>query len=149
MKETAKKVTRFAVIGLPKRLIGWDQIKANKRLIADLWRSARTPVDTTAHAAQVLERFAQLRPIERQQLVAGHARVSRFWWGCAAACLAGALYMVANQAPAMVAVHWLAFAVLTGTFGLKRVYRAWQVETGTLFQPGAFRHFFQNERWFR
>lgn len=149
MKETAKKVAKFSLIGLPKRLIGWDQIKANNRLIADLWRSARTPVDTTVHAAQVQERFARLRPAERQQLAAGHVRVSRFWWGCAAVCLAGALYMIANQTPAMVAVNWLAFAVLAGTFGLKRAYRAWQVETGTLFQPVAFKHFFHNERWFR
>ncbi|AOL20345.1 MULTISPECIES: hypothetical protein [Xanthomonas] len=149
MKSIAKKAAKFTFIGLPKRLIGWDQLKANNRLITDLWRSVRTPVDTSAQAAQVREQFAKLRADECQQLVAGHVRVSRFWWGCAAACLVGALYMIANQAPLMVAVNWLAFAVLAGVFGLKRSYRAWQVETGTLFQQGAFRHFVNHERWFR
>ncbi|ATS89990.1 hypothetical protein NY98_12340 [Xanthomonas citri pv. fuscans] len=149
MKSIAKKAAKFTFIGLPKRLIGWDQIKANNRLIADLWRSVRTPVDTSAQATRVREQFAQLRADECRQLLAGHVRVSRFWWGCAAACLVGALYMIANQAPLMVAVNWLAFAVLAGVFGLKRSYRAWQVETGTLFQQGAFRHFVNHERWFR
>lgn len=149
MKSIAKKAAKFTFIGLPKRLLGWDQLKANNRLITDLWRSARTPADTSAQAAKVRERFDQLRADQRQNLIAGHVRVSRFWFGCAIACLVGALYMIANQAPFIVAVNWLAFAILAGVFGLKRSYRAWQVETGTLFQQGAFRHFVNHERWFR
>ncbi|MBE0315565.1 hypothetical protein [Xanthomonas citri] len=149
MKGIAKKAAKFTFIGLPKRLIGWDQLKANNELIVDLWRSVRTPADTSVKAAEVRDRFAQLRANERQRLIAGHVRVSRFWFGCAAVLIVGGLYMVASQTPLMAALNWLAFALLAGVFGLKRSYRAWQVETGTLFQQGAFRRFVSHERWFR
>ena len=49
----------------------------------------------------------------------------------------------------LLSINWFALSACLFVFGLKKSYRAWQVEHGVLYVQGAFKSWFNNEKWFR
>lgn len=106
-------------------------------------------IATARSAERGRQRLAFLDDPERGRLIRAHLRSSRFLWACAAVLIAGFIYMLASGASVMLSLNWLAFGIMTSVFALKRSYRAWQVETGTIFVEGAFFRFVQHGKWVR
>lgn len=94
-------------------------------------------------------RLAFLDDPERVRLIRSHLWSARFLWACAAVLVAGFIYMIASGATIILSLNWLAFGFMTSVFALKRSYRAWQVETGAIFEEGAFLRFFKYGKWVR
>jgi hypothetical protein len=96
---------------------------------------------------RALSVFRTLSRPSRSHLVLRHRRGARILFAVAALTFARFVYGVIAGLPMRVALTWAAFSVMFGVLGLKRSYRAWQVATGRLFEPGAFAHWFRHEKW--
>lgn len=59
------------------------------------------------------------------------------------------LYEFATGGSLLFAAYLLSFGTASTMVGLKSSYRAWQVETGTIFVEGSFVNWLKHERWFR
>ncbi|UXI68328.1 hypothetical protein [Tahibacter amnicola] len=84
---------------------------------------------------------------ERKDIARRHRLVSRCCFAGAAFTVCGFLYYVATGASVILALNWLAFALVCWTHGMKRSYRSWQVLNGQLFVEGAFWVWLKEERW--
>lgn len=58
-------------------------------------------------------------------------------------------YQFSNGGSLLFSAYFLSFGMASVILGLKASYRAWQVETGTIFVEGAFVNWLKHERWFR
>lgn len=58
-------------------------------------------------------------------------------------------YELAKGGSFLFSAYLLSFGVTSTIVALKASYRAWQVETGTVFIEGTFLNWLKHERWFR
>lgn len=114
---------------------------ADARAVRDTVRSIRQQ--------QTLELLGQAEASSRRKRVRQYAVQSRVFFVLALAALGWFLYQVATGAGLLYSAHLASLAMAAGAVALKASYRAWQVETGTLFQEGAFLRFLRHERWLR
>ena len=95
------------------------------------------------------QRFAFLSDQKRIQLIRGHTWKSRFFWACATVLSVGSIYMLGSGAAMLTTMAWIGWSIATALWGLRWSYRAWQIETGTLYVAGSYARFILNERWLR
>lgn len=95
------------------------------------------------------QRLAFLDDPERGKLIRSHLRKSRGYWVMVALVFGLALWQIAAGAPFMVALSVLTLCLPFSVHAVRWSYRAWQVETGTLFEPGAFQRYVCSMRWVR
>lgn len=112
------------------------------------WRSVRDTV-RSIRQHQTLELLGQAETSSRQKRVRQYAMQSRIFFTLSFGTFGWFLYQLATGAGLIYSAHLASLAMAAGAVGLKASYRAWQVETGTLFQEGAFFRFLRNERWLR
>jgi transposase-like protein len=99
------------------------------------------------HQAAVTQMSAMANA-ERKGLTRKHRFVSRWYYGMAVAFLLGFFFNIAVGSGVFSLFNWVILALLMFIFGLKASYRCWQITTGVIFQPGAFRRWFWHGRWF-
>ncbi|ANN80898.1 hypothetical protein [Bordetella flabilis] len=114
---------------------------ADKQAVRDTVRSMRNQ--------EAVEALGDLEFSARQKRVRQYAIHSRIFFVLSVAAFGGFLYRLATGASLVYAANLASLGLACGAVALKASYRAWQVETGTLFVEGAFLRFLRNERWFR
>lgn len=107
------------------------------------------PALTQIRQEQSLSLFDGLLPNERLKFVKAHTLHSRIFFTAAFAFFAGFCWMLLSGNGLLLSINWMALATCMFIFGLKKSYRAWQVENGVLYVKGAFKSWFNNEKWFR
>lgn len=98
---------------------------------------------------QSLMNFDGLSSVDRAQLVHKHTRNSRVFLGASVLFFLGFCWMLLQGSGLMLSLNWFALALFMFVYFLKMSYRAWQVEFGVLYVQGAFKSWFNNEKWFR
>jgi hypothetical protein len=93
--------------------------------------------------------FNLMQPSERSHIARKHCLAARLLYATAALTFVNGIHMLARGASTVVALNWAAFSVMCAVFGLIRVYRAWQLLTGHIFEAGAFWYWFAHEKWLR
>lgn len=91
--------------------------------------------------------FSHMQMEERLQIARRHKIGARIFYAFALLTFGNFVYMLADGAAIIVAVNWGAFALMFSVFGLKKMYRAWQVTSGHLFESGAFQYWLKHEKW--
>ncbi|MES2354033.1 MAG: hypothetical protein V4568_06425 [Pseudomonadota bacterium] len=101
-------------------------------------------------AERTRQRLAFIDDPARNKLIRGHSLESRFWYACASFLAAWFIYLIASGAPFGACVTSLSFAFATTILAITKSYRAWQVETGSIFLPESpFWFWLKYERWVR
>lgn len=100
-------------------------------------------------AARGQERLAEFSPDVIGKLIGQHKLKSRILWIAGIALFAMFIYRLADGQRIDLCVGNLCLGFLAALYGLIGSYRAWQLESGTLFIEGAFRRFVINENWIR
>ena len=95
------------------------------------------------------QQLAFLNDQMRIQLVRGHTWKSRFFWACATVLSVGSIYTLGSGAEMRTTMAWIGWSVASALWGLRWSYRAWQVETGTLYVTGSYVRFVLNGSWLR
>ncbi len=95
------------------------------------------------------ERLAEVDEDQLAKFKIHHKLKSRFFWCLGIVLLSLFIYRVASGARIDMCIGVLVIGLLSSLQALKSSYRAWQLETGTLFVEGAFRRFVLNENWIR
>lgn len=108
-----------------------------------------TPMLTKMRQEQSLEMFDGLGFDERERFVRAHTLHSRIFFGASLAFFLGFCWMLWEGSGLMLSINWFVLALCMFVFGLKKSYRAWQVENGVLYVKGAFKSWFANEKWLR
>ena len=91
--------------------------------------------------------FSELQLQERDGLARRHKIGARIFYVFSLLTFINFVHMLATGAALIVAINWAAFALMFAVFGMKKVYRAWQVTSGQLFETGAFWHWLKHEKW--
>lgn len=99
------------------------------------------------HASQISQKVAAIAPEERQKFVRGHQMACRIFYAVSVLTFLWAMVLIASGVKWLIAINWLACAVMFFIFGLKRAYRSWQAQHGQLFQKGAFVRWLSHEKW--
>ena len=107
------------------------------------------PTLTAIRQEQSLGLFDGLEPDERQKFVKAHTLHSRIFFLASLAFFLGFCWMLLRGDGLLLSINWIALALCMFIFALKKSYRAWQVENGVLYVQGAFKSWFNNEKWFR
>ena len=107
------------------------------------------PTLTAIRQEQSLGLFDGLEPDERQKFVKAHTLHSRIFFAASLAFFLGFCWMLLRGDGLLLSINWIALALCMFIFALKKSYRAWQVENGVLYVQGAFKSWFNNEKWFR
>ena len=131
------------------RMYTWACNQCDFMLLGSKDQASILPTVTKLRQEQALEQFDGLAPDERQRFVKLHTSHSRVFFGAALLMFLGFCFMLIRGNGVMLSLNWLALAGCMFLLGLKKSYRAWQVEKGVLFFSGAFKLWFNNERWFR
>jgi hypothetical protein len=97
--------------------------------------------------ARALSVFQTLPYLARSHLVSRHRRGARILFAVAALTFAWFVHLVVADVPMRVALTWGSFSLMFAVLGLKRSYRAWQVSSGRLFEPGTFAYWLRHEKW--
>lgn len=95
------------------------------------------------------ERLAEFGKDDIAKLIGQHKLRSRFLWLVGIVLLSMFIYRLADGQRIDLCVGNLCIGFVASLYGLIASYRAWQLETGTLFIEGAFRRFVINENWIR
>lgn len=95
------------------------------------------------------ERLADVDEDQLAKFKSQHKLKSRFFWCLGIVLLSLFIYRVASGARIDMCIGVLVIGLLSSLQALKSSYRAWQLETGTLFVEGAFKRFVINENWIR
>lgn len=133
----------------PNRMYTWACNRCDFMILGARDAKSLAPALTAMRQQQSLETFDDLDPATRAKYVSIHTLHSRIFFGAALAMLLGFAVMVFSGAKVLLSMNWLMLAGCMFIFGLKKSYRAWQVENGVLYVPGAFKSWFDHERWFR
>lgn len=131
------------------RMYTWACNQCDFMLLGSKDQASILPTVTKLRQEQALEQFDGLESGERERFVTLHTNHSRLFFGASLVMFLGFCFMLLRGNGALLSLNWLMLAVLMFVFGLKKSYRAWQVEHGVLFVSGAFKSWFNNERWFR
>jgi len=107
------------------------------------------PMLTALRQRQSLTQFDGISDDDRAELVKTHALHSRIFLGATILFFLGFCWMLIQGHGFLLSINWLALAFVMFVFFLKKSYRSWQVQNGVLFVPGAFKSWFNNEKWFR
>lgn len=101
-------------------------------------------------AERTRQRLAFIDDPARHKLIRGHSIESRFWYACASLLVAWFIYLIASGAPLGTCLSSLSFAFAAVVLAITKSYRAWQVETGSIFlAESPFWFWFKHERWVR
>lgn len=104
-------------------------------------------VATARRRDRAQESFSHMQMEERQAIARKHKIGARIFYTFALLTFINFVYMLANGAAIIVAINWAAFALMFSVFGMKKIYRSWQVTSGHLFETGAFWYWFKHEKW--
>jgi len=85
----------------------------------------------------------------RQKRMRQYAFQSRLFFAISFAAFGWFLFQVAAGASLVYSANIGSLGLACGAVALKASYRAWQLDTGTLFVEGSFLRFLRYERWFR
>lgn len=107
------------------------------------------PALTAMRQARSLSLFDGLEESSRKSMVRSHTIQSRIFLGAATVFFLGFCWMLLQGNPILLSINWMVMAFCMFVFALKKSYRAWQVENGVLYVQGAFKSWFNNEKWFR
>lgn len=103
---------------------------------------------TARFRAERVKEFLAAAPSEEREAYARHHRLhSRAYFAAMALGSLGFFYMVASGASWLVSLNWLCATVAFWTMAMKKSYRSWQVQTGTVFVDGAFWLWLKHEKW--
>lgn len=127
----------------------WACNRCNFLLLGGKEKRSVLPQLLAIRQEQSLQNFDGLSAEDRQQLVHIHARNSRIFLGASVAFFLGFLWMLLQGSGLALSFNWFALALCMFVFFLKKSYRAWQVEHGVIYVQGAFKSWFNNEKWFR
>ncbi|HCB1748824.1 TPA: hypothetical protein MYP11_004866 [Citrobacter braakii] len=95
------------------------------------------------------QRLAFLGDPEREKLITSHLRKSRAYWAFGAFAFLMAVWQLAAGAPLMVVLSALSLCLPFSILAIRWSYRAWQVQSGTLFVEGAFGRYVRDMLWIR
>jgi ribosomal protein L37AE/L43A len=107
------------------------------------------PAVTSIRQEQSLVQFDGLDTDDRQKYVKTHTFHSRIFFTASVAFFLGFCWMLLNGNGILLSINWFALSTCMFVFGLKKSYRAWQIENGVLYVQGAFKSWFNNEKWLR
>jgi hypothetical protein len=97
--------------------------------------------------ADARRRLSELQPSDLEQIQRGHRRSARVFFVMALGMVLYALYTLLWTDRAGLLLPLGGFGVLFLAQGLKSSFRHWQIESGTLFQPGAFKRWVRQGQW--
>jgi hypothetical protein len=100
-------------------------------------------------AARGQERLSEFGKDDIARLIGQHKLKSRLLWAAGIALFAMFVYRLADGQRIDLCVGNLCLGFVAALYGLIGSYRAWQLQTGTLFIEGAFKRFVINENWIR
>ncbi|HMY90761.1 MAG TPA: hypothetical protein PLM85_08935 [Nitrosomonas sp.] len=100
-------------------------------------------------AARGRERLAEFGKDDIAKLIGQHKLKSRLLWLAGIALFAMFVYRLADGQRIDLCIGNLCIGFVAALYGLIGSYRAWQLETGTIFIEGAFKRFVINENWIR
>lgn len=127
----------------------WSCNRCQFQVLGPRDAKALAPTLSALRQQRSLEQFDGLSQDERERYASRHTLHSRIFFGAAIAMVVGFVVMALGSSTVLLSLNWLALAGCMFIFGLKNSYRAWQVENGVLYVPGAFKSWFNNERWIR
>lgn len=107
------------------------------------------PTLATMRQERSLSHFDGLGDHERAKLLQAHTLHSRIFFIAALLIFLGFGWMLVLGSGLLLSFNWFTLSLCLFIFGLKKSYRAWQVENGVLYVKGAFKTWFNNERWIR
>ena len=110
---------------------------------------ALRPIVEARAAQRGKQRLAFLGDSEQAKLIRSHMRKSRAYWVVVALVFVMFAWQLAIGAPLMVVLSVLSMCLPFSIHAIRWSYRAWQVETGTLFEPGAFQRYVRSMQWLR
>lgn len=127
----------------------WACSKCEFMILGGADKRALAPTLTAIRQEQSLAQFDGIEDHERQKFLKAHTLHSRIFFGAAITLFLGFCWMLFQGSSFLLSVNWLSLAICMFVLGMKKSYRAWQVENGVLFVQGAFKSWFNNEKWFR
>ena len=133
----------------PHRKYTWACNKCDFMILGDRDQKTLAPTLSKLRHEQALEVFDALDEGQRQKFQRSHTVQSRIFFGAALVMFVGFCVMLLRGSGFLLSINWLTLAACMFIFGLKKSYRAWQVENGVLFVKGAFKSWFNHERWIR
>lgn len=132
-------------------LVGWkcSNIKCDFAIFAPNDVQAVRKILDDLRARRGKKTWEDLGGDERLGLIANHKKISRLFWGLTFAAVAYFVYMMATGAQILTLVNLFVVCFILWINAIKRSYRSWQIESGVLFQEGAFKRFIMQEKWIR
>ena len=127
----------------------WACNKCGFMLLGGLDKKSIASTLTSMRVEQSLSVFDGLETEDRKKLQRNHTIHSRIFFTASASFLIGFCYMIFQGNGLILSSNWFALAFLMFVLGLKKCLRAWQVENGVIFVKGAFKTWFNNEKWLR
>lgn len=127
----------------------WGCTKCDFMLLGGRDKKTVIPTLMAIREEQSLMIFDGLSPSDRSSVVKSHTLSSRIFLGAAAVFFLGFCWMLLQGSSLLLSINWFALALCMFVLFLKKSYRAWQVEHGVLYVKGAFKSWFNNEKWFR
>lgn len=133
--------------GDTKRLYPWVCNHCRYAILETADVSQVRAVVTARRNERARAMFSDLQLQERDVLARRHKIGARIFYVFSLLTFINFVHMLATGAALIVAINWAAFALMFAVFGMKKVYRAWQVTSGQLFKTGAFWHWLKHEKW--
>jgi hypothetical protein len=133
--------------GDTKRLYPWVCNHCSYAILETADVSQVRAVVTARRNERARAMFSDLQLQERDVLARRHKIGARIFYVFSLLTFINFVHMLATGAAFIVAINWAAFALMFAVFGMKKVYRAWQVTSGQLFKTGAFWHWLKHEKW--
>ncbi|KRB40333.1 hypothetical protein [Acidovorax sp. Root70] len=127
----------------------WACTKCDFMLLGGRDKDTVIPTLMAIREEQSLSVFDGLSAQERASVVKSHTLSSRIFLGAAVVFFLGFCWMLLQGSSLLLSINWAALALCMFVLFLKKSYRAWQVENGVLYVKGAFKSWFNNEKWFR
>ena len=133
----------------PNLKYAWACNRCDFMILGSSDKRSIIPALTSIRQEQSLALFDGLEADARQKYVKAHTLHSRIFFSASMAFFLGFCWMLLRGDGLLLSINWIALALCMFVFGLKKSYRAWQVENGVLYVQGAFKSWFNNEKWFR
>lgn len=127
----------------------WACHRCDFMILGDSNKQSILPALTSIRQEQALLVFDGLDADERQRFVKAHTLHSRIFFSTSALLFIGFCWMLMSNNSIVLSLNWAVLSLCMFVFGLKKSYRAWQVEFGVLYVKGAFLAWFNNEKWLR
>lgn len=133
----------------PRMKYTWACSQCDFMLLGGHDKRSVIPTLAAMRQERALSHFDGLADDERLRLMRSHTLHSRIFFIAALLIFLGFCAMLVRGSGLLLSFNWFTLSLCLFIFGLKKSYRAWQVENGVLYVRGAFKTWFNNERWIR